>query len=211
MDAGTTNTKITVRHLYFSEGLLAIGWFIYWMAFYSFYTEAYFYVDKRLSLFLQLLSLFKSNWDQLLFYLILGFLLFALTLFVVNIFYVLNKDKPENKQSLIFFLTLTILSLVPLFFNICWIVFLILLILAASLVYVIFILGTASQEGTKNYEEGETIEIKGPFETEEAAQKAVTLFLKEWQAKETIILGKEIYVDTDQKYYVDIFIESLKK
>lgn len=204
--------KITIKRFYYVEWILTAGWIVYLMNFYSFYKEAYFYVDKRLSLLLQLLSFFTDNWNEAFFYFVLSFLLMVVTLFVTSFIYLLDRGIEGKKKSFFFIVGLNSICFFPLFLNVLGVIFFILLILAATLVYVIFILGNVNwSEERRGYEVGDIIEMKGPFETKEEAQKAIKSFFSKWPEKAKFSLGEDIYLGTDNKYYADIYIEVLKK
>ncbi|MGX7272511.1 hypothetical protein [Enterococcus haemoperoxidus] len=188
------------------------GWIIYLINFYLFYKEAYFYIDKRLSFFLQLLSLLNDNWTESIIYLVFGFLLMVWTMFSTYLFYLVNKKEQQHIVSVLLFLSLNILFFLSLLFNIVGLIYFVLMILALSLVYIIFVL--AMNDFRKidfYYEEGETIDTLGPFETEDKAKKEATSFIAQWQGKESVRLSGEIYLDTNNKYYTDIYIETIKK
>ncbi|MBO0441098.1 hypothetical protein [Candidatus Enterococcus ikei] len=194
---------------YFLEGLLACIWAIYLVDFYSFYKEAYFYIDKRLSMFLRLLSFLNENWQELFLYFVLSFLFMSLTLFFTYFIYLTQKKKQSGYQ---FFLYLNVGYCLALFINLCGIIFFILFILAASLVYIIFILANwGAYKNRLQYEEDEIIETKGPFDTEEQAQKEGRLFQSQGMEKEGFVLVEEVYLEVDGKYYVDIYNEPIEK
>ena len=207
--------NVRMRWLYFIELILLVSWLTYLSSFYSFYKEAYFYVDKRLSLLLQLLSLFNNEWNHLFLYFVLGFILMVVILFFTGLTYMLEKRTRLYKHYSVWLFLVTLFCFLPLFFTICGGIFFTLVILAASLVYAIFILGAkeiiGGYEAVRHFQEGDTIEVKGPFETEEEALKNIDPFLSQYLQDETLILEKEIYLGTDHKYYVDIYIETIKK
>ncbi|EOL50530.1 hypothetical protein [Enterococcus caccae] len=205
----TAVTKRIPWKFYFLEGLLACIWVIYLVDFYSFYKEAYFYIDKRLSMFLRLLSFLNENWQELFLYFVLSFLFMSLTLFFTYFIYLTQKKKQSNYQ---FFLFLNVGYCLALFINLCGIIFFILFILAASLVYIIFILANwGAYKNRLHDEEEELFEVKGPFDTEEEAQKESQLFKREWTEKEGVDLAEEIYLEADGKYYMDMYIEATDK
>ncbi|MBP2100406.1 hypothetical protein [Enterococcus rivorum] len=204
--------KITIKRFYYMEVILTAGWIVYLMKFYFFYKEAYFYVDKRLSLLLQVLSFFTDNWDKAFLYFVLGFLLMVVTLFVTSIIYLIDRGIVEKKQLFFFIVGLNSICFFSLFLNVLGVIFFILLILAATLVYVIFILGNVNwNEERRKYEVGDIIDMKGPFETKEEAQRATKLSFSKYPENAKFGLGEDIYVGTDNKYYADIYIEVLKK
>ena len=204
--------KIPMKRFYYMEAILTAGWIVYLMKFYSFYKEAYFYVDKRLSILLQLLSFFTDNWNEAFIYFVLGFFLMVVTLFVTSFIYLLDRGIVEKKQLFFFLVALNSICFFSLFPNVLGVIFFILLILAATLVYVIFILGTVNwNEERRKYEVGDIIDMLGPFETKEEAQRATKLFFSKFPENTKFGLGEDIYVGTDNKYYTDIYIEVLKK
>ncbi|MBP2097249.1 hypothetical protein [Enterococcus rivorum] len=215
------NKEVTIKkakpikrgYFYIIEGILTIGWIVYLMNFYSFYKETYFYVDKRLSLLVQMLSFLNDNWKTIFFYFITSFFLMTATLFTSGLVYLMTKKKQQSMKPILLIIGVNLLCFLPLLLNVCGLIFLILFILAASLVYIIFILSlSGSQKEELDYEEGDIIEVKGPFETEATAQKEAESFLAHWSEKESIILKTEIYIDEkDDKYYTEIFIEAINK
>ncbi|WP_348921004.1 hypothetical protein [Enterococcus rotai] len=205
------NKESKLGYVYLIEGIIAGAWIIYLLKFYSFYQESYFYIDKRLSLFIQMLSFLNNNWNEVFIYFILSFLLITCTLFFNCLLYFINKKEQQKHKVLSVFLYLNLLCSLFLLINICGFIFATILILASSLVYIIFIFSKLSSARDKfDFEEGDVIEVKGPFETKEEAQSAIELFFSKWQ-EEKIMLDEETYVATDGKYYVDIYVETINK
>lgn len=204
--------KTRLWPFWFMEGIIVSAWIGYLIKFYSFYKEAYFYTDKRLSVFLRMLSFLNNNWNEIFIYFILSFLLITITLFLTYLLYILViKNEKRHNNFILLPIFVNILSCLSLLMNICGFIFGIIIILAASLVYIIFILANlGSSKETIQYEEGELVDTKGPFETEEEAHKEMTLFLNTWQ-QDKVILEEEIYIETDNKYYVDFYVEEIKK
>ena len=201
--------KAKLGYVYLIEGIIAGVWGIYLFKFYSFYQEAYFYVDKRLSLFIQTLSFLNNNWNEVFIYFVLSFLLITVTLFFSCLFHFTNKKERQKNKILLLLLYLNLFCCLSLIMNICGFIFAIILVLASSLVYIIFIFSKlSSTKETFDFEEGEIIEVKGPFETKEEAQIEVHQFFSQWK-EEGIILDEEIYLDEDNQYYVDIYIETI--
>ncbi|WP_375270040.1 hypothetical protein [Enterococcus sp. DIV0212c] len=133
----------------------------------------------------------------------------SLTLFFTYFVYLTKKEERSGYQ---FFLYLNVGYCLVLFINLCGIIFFILFILAASLVYIIFILANwGTYKNRLQYEEDEIIETKGPFDTEEQAQKESRLFKSQGTEKEGFILVEEVYLEVDGKYYVDIYSEPIEK
>ncbi|MBO0439047.1 hypothetical protein [Candidatus Enterococcus ikei] len=203
------NKKVKLGYVYLIEGIIAGMWGIYLFKFYSFYQTSYFYIDKRLSLFIQMLSFLNNNWNEVFIYFILSFLLITYTLFFNCLLYFVNKKEQQKHKILLLFLYLNLLCCLSLLINLCGFIFATILILAASLVYIIFILSKLSSTKEKfDYEEGEIIEIKGPFETKAEAQIEINTFFSKWkEARYT--LDDEIYLDEDNKYYVEIYVETI--
>ncbi|MGX7274285.1 hypothetical protein [Enterococcus haemoperoxidus] len=135
----------------------------------------------------------------------------SITLFFTYLVYLVDKKDQRYKGIVQLFLVINLISCLSLIFNVAGIVFFILFVLAASLVYIISILAAIGYRKEEiDYEEGEVIEIKGPFETEEQAIKVAVDFITQWQEKEKLILGEEIYRE-DSEYYASIYIETIKK
>lgn len=205
----TVTMKKTFWKFYFLEGILTGVWIIYLLNFYSFYKESYFYIDKRLPIFLRLLSFLNENWQELFIYFVLSFLFMSLTLFFSYYLYLTNKEKLPGYKILFF---LNICYCVALFANICGILFFIIFVLAASLIYIIFILADwGSYTNKLRYEEDEIVERKGPFETEEEAQKESAMFKNQWLKKADVLLAEVIYLETDGKYYVEMYAKPIEK
>lgn len=207
------NTKITQglsKKVYFIEGILIIGWLFYLTKFYLFYKEAYFYVDKRMSLFLRLLSFLDNNWTESMYYFLIGFLLLSGTCFFNGILYLFKKK--DFNQTIIYSLGLiNSLFCIALLFNVVGSVFLILTILSASLAYIIFTLGKSNLKETSSYEQDDVIEVIGPFTTEEIAQKEAQIIIDSWVKEKTLLLNAEIYTDTDSQYYAEIYVEAVNQ
>ncbi|ALS36778.1 hypothetical protein ABID30_002026 [Enterococcus rotai] len=204
--------KKGLGYIFFIEGIFSVLWIGYLFKFYSFYKEAYFYVDKRLSLFIQMLSILNNNWDEIFIYFILSFFLITLTLFMSYLLYLTNKRALRRNKSTPFILCFNLLCCASLLANVCGFIFFVITILSASLVYIIFTLVNLNLDKEKpesEYDEGDIIEIKGPFKTKEEAQKEITIFFDKWKEK-TIILGEEIYIE-DGNYYVDIYVDTINK
>lgn len=205
------NKKAKLGYVYLIEGIIAGVWGIYLFKFYSFYHEAYFYVDKRLSLFIQMLSFVNNNWEETFTYFILAFLLMTVTLFLSYFLYLTKKRALIQNKPIFLIFCFNLLCCLALLVNACCFIFLVLLILAGSLIYIIFTLVNLSVDKEQlDYVEGEIIDVKGPFTSEKEAQTAVKAFLGKWQ-EEKIILGEEVYLDKDSKYYVDFYIEVINK
>ncbi|MEI5990734.1 hypothetical protein [Enterococcus crotali] len=207
----TIEKRSLVKGLYIMQGVLLIGWLAYLISFYLFYKEAYFYVDKRLSLFLRMLSFLNSNFDGAFVYFVLSFFLFTFTMLLAYfLFFISKKTKRHEKLSLLF-ICLDLFLCLSLLINVNGFIFAVILILAASLVYIMLVLTKVSLgKEVSQYEEGDVIEIKGPFGTEKEAQEEVISFLKSW-SKAKVVLDKDIYLDSDNKYYADIFVEAIKE
>lgn len=202
--------KTRLWHFYFIEGIIVSAWIGYLFKFYSFYKEAYFYTDKRLTVFLRMLSFLNDNWNEIFIYFILSFLLMTITLFLTYLLYTIaNKNKKRHNKFILISIFVNFFSCLSLLINICGFIFAVILTLASSLVYIIFIFSKLSSTKEKfDYEEGEIIEVKGPFETKEEAQMEINTFFSKWkEAKYT--LDDEIYLDEDDKYYVDIYVETI--
>ncbi|EOH96680.1 hypothetical protein UAW_01845 [Enterococcus haemoperoxidus ATCC BAA-382] len=211
MDTTATSNRKNKWRFYSIQAILSISWIGYLIKFYTFYEEAYFFLDKRLSLFLQLLSFLHDNWMESFIYFIVSFILMSITLFFTYLVYLVDKKDQRYKGIVQLFLVINLISCLSLIFNVAGIVFFILFVLAASLVYIISILAAIGYRKEEiDYEEGEVIEIKGPFETEEQAIKVAVDFITQWQEKEKLILGEEIYRE-DSEYYASIYIETIKK
>jgi hypothetical protein len=207
----TIEKKPVTKGLYIMQGVLLIGWIAYLISFYLFYKEAYFYVDKRLPILLKVLSFLNSNWNEMFIYFVLSFFLFTGTLLLSYLLYFTYKSAQGRKMINLFLLGLNILLCLSLLININGFPFAVILILAASLVYIMLILSKSKfGKEVSQYEEGDVIEIKGPFNTQEEAQEEVVRFFKSW-SKAKVVLDKDIYLDSDNKYYADIFVEAIKE
>ena len=208
---GEKSIKKNLSYFYFWESMIVGAWGIYLFKFISFYREAYFYVDKRLSLFFQMLSFLNNNWNESFIYFILAFLLITFTLFFSYFLYITYKKGLIQNKLILFFVYLNLLFCLSLLVNVCFLIFFVLLILSGSLVYIIFTFVNLNTDKEHfDYLEGNIIDIKGPFITEVEAETAMKVFLSSWK-EEKIILGEEIYKDQDDKYYVDIYIEAINK
>lgn len=207
----TIEKRSLVKGLYIMQGVLLIGWLAYLISFYLFYNEAYFYVDKRLPLFLQMLSFLNSNLNEMFVYFSLSFVLFTITLLLTYLLFFTSKKTKEHNKSNFWLVCLDLLLCLSVLINVNGFVFAVILILAASLVYIMLILTKSSfGKEVSQYEEGDVIEIKGPFGTEKEAQHEAENFIKAW-SKSRIILDNDIYLDSTNKYYADIFVEAVKE
>lgn len=197
------------RFFYVLGGVLLSSWAIYLFNFYTFYLEINFYIDKRLSLFHQLLSLLKYEWNQSVLYFSLAFILITVTLFIGGVLW-LNRKKDGvvisriySVIALLLFLGLTINTYGP--------IFLVLIILSGSLVYVSLIIARGQRHDEANfYEEGEVLETKGPFQTESEANIALMQLVAQWE-KSDLLLGEDIYKENENTYYAEIYIEKINQ
>ena len=192
------------------EGIFSIMWITYLVMFYSYYKEAYFYVDKRLSFFYKLLLIVNDNGFESIVYFGLSALLMTVTFVFIYFLFLMNKRRPYPKPILVGLVGLNLLYFFLLFINVYGVAFFIIAILSGSIVYALVMLGKKEEyEEELEYEEGDVIETKGPFKTEVTAKQAAQSFLETWQEKETVILGEELYRE-DNQYYVDIYVEAIK-
>ncbi|WP_348921580.1 hypothetical protein [Enterococcus rotai] len=202
----TVKIKKATWKFYFLEGILTSVWLVYLLDFYSFYNESYFYTDKRLPIFFRLISFLNDNWQELFSYFVLSFLFMSLTLFLTYYLYLSNKEQMKGYKIFCF---LNVGYCLALLGNICGMLFFILFILAASLIYIIFVLADGKSYQNE-LQDDELIERKGPFETEEAAQKESSLFKSQWVKIEGSHLVDVIYLEADGKYYVEMYIEPIE-
>ena len=200
-----------LKYILFIEGIFSVMWITYLVMFYSYYKEAYFYVDKRLSLFYQFLLLVNDNGRTSIVYFTLSALLMTMTFVFIYFLILTNKRRLYPKGAFITLVGLNVLYTILLFINAYVVAFIIIAALSGSIVYALAMIGNkGDSEEELEYEEGDVIETKGPFETESSAQQAVRSFLETWQEKETVILGEELYQEDDNCYYVDIYVEAIK-
>lgn len=188
------------------EGIFSIMWITYLVMFYSYYKEAYFYVDKRLSFFYKLLLIVNDNGFESIVYFGLSALLMTVTFVFIYFLFLMNKRRPYPKALLLGLIGLNLLYFLLLFINVYGGGFFIIAALSGSIVYALVMLG---KKEDVEYEEGDVIETKGPFDTEATAKQATQSFLETWQEKETVILGEELYQE-DNHYYVDIYVEAIE-
>lgn len=200
-----------LRYRVFTEGIFSILWIGYLVMFYSYYKEAYFYIDKRLSFLYKLLFFINDNLRTSLVYFLLYGLLITLTFVFLYFLFLTYKRKPYSKSGLVTLVCLNALYIFLSFINIYGVIFFIITILSGSIVYALVMVGKKEDvEEDMDYEEGEIVEVQGPFETETSAQQAARLFMETWQKKETVVLEKELYKE-DDNYYVEIYVETIKK
>lgn len=185
--------------------ILTLGWLAYCITFFIFYKNAYFYVDKRLSLFLRLLSFLNNNWIETILFFLGALLLFTSSFFLIGGMYFLYKEGILTKKVIYTGLVLVGVLCVILCLTIMWSIFIVLLILSVSIVYISFIL---AGKGLKEDEGEEILAILGPFEREGEAKKAGQLFLKEQAGHDLSSLQTEIYQEKDNDYYVEIYIDA---
>lgn len=202
-------TKGLSKKIYLTEGILIIGWLIYLTAFYFFYTEAYFYVDKRMTLFLRLLSFLDNNWTGAMMYFVIGFLLLLGTFYFFGVTLLLKTKKTLNQKKLYTLYAINSLFGLVLLFNVAGSVFLVLSILSGSVVYITFILAKETTKDTYSYEVDDVLETIGPFKTEEIALQHAQEFLDQWATEQKILLNKDIYIEIDNQYYVEIYVEAV--
>ncbi|XUB55873.1 hypothetical protein IGJ02_000105 [Enterococcus sp. DIV0724b] len=192
---------------YFMESALVIAWIVYVIKFTFFYQEAYFYVDKRLSLLYKLLSFMNGNWSTLYIYLITSFLLIVMTFFLATAIYSVKQVSAGKGSIHWILLSLSGLGCLVSGINILWPIYLILLILAGSVVFITYtIVMTELKEEESGWEE-DNIEIEGPFETIEKAQAVVNNHLSKQRKDSSAILGAELYLEEDDQYYVEIYVK----
>lgn len=197
-------TQKRVKLFLLIEGLVIASWLLYLSNFYLFYKEAYFYVDKRMTLFLQLLSFLNNNWLESIGYFSLSFILFVALFFLVAIFYFLKKKGAIQSIVAYFVYGIAISISVSLLFTILWSGFLIIILLSMSVVYITFVLSLNLARKEEFYEE-DVIEILGPCNTKKEIEEKVESYLKQVSDKETVSLEVEIYSDDMQQYYADIY------
>ncbi|WP_086314569.1 hypothetical protein A5821_002151 [Enterococcus sp. 7F3_DIV0205] len=192
--------------------LLFIMWVIYLIFFYAYYKEAYFYIDKRLTLFYQLLILVHDNLVETIKYLSLGVLLMTITFVHIYFIFLSNKRNPYPRVSLYILSGLNAIYFLLLLINVYGFIFFILSILSGSIIYALVIIGNEANQkvSTKDYEEGDILETTGPFETKEIAQREAGIRIEKLQENPHLVLGEELYQE-ENNYYIDIYIEAIKK
>lgn len=200
-----------LKYVLFTAAIFFIVWIIYLTSFYSYYKEAYFYIDKRYSYLYQLLIIVNDNLQMSVIFLSLSALLITVTFVFMYFILLTNKKKAYPKTVVPILFGLNALYILSLFINVYGSVFFIIAILSGSIVYALVTLGKKEDNRDTEYEEGDILETKGPFETVRVAQEATQLFLENWTEQKTVVLGKEIYQKEDDQYYVEIYVETVKK
>ncbi|WP_348921155.1 hypothetical protein [Enterococcus rotai] len=202
-----------LKYVIFAAIVFLAIWALYLLSFYSYYNEAYFYIDKRLSIFYQLLVLVNDNLGDTVKYLAIAALLMTVTFVFIYFIFLTNKRKAYPKVVLYGLYCLNALYFLLLLLNVYGGVYFILSVLSGSIVYALVTIGNKSDhiQPQDDYEEGDILETKGPFESAETAQKEARLLVEKWQENSHLVLGEELYQEKDSSYYVDIYIEAIKK
>lgn len=205
--------------LYFiGEGLFICSWYVYYVFFCKFYNEAFFYVEKKAKLIIQLLFMTTYYSTEVLIYSTIAFMLMTLNLLLFLLFFIQNKQKntvqKQTKAVLIVFLLMFSVIQVKLLSTILWPIFLILVILSLTVIYIIFaVTKYLYEENEIEYEENEPLKVAGPFENLEEANDFSKEFLLYWQdyfSKKNLKLEYSINQGEQNKYFVDFNIKSIE-
>ncbi len=200
---------------YISEGIFLISWLIYFLFFFQLYQEASFYVESGAKYIIQLLFLMEYYFSSLFMYFIIGFLLLVANLYSILLYSIKMKQEKKTMQLKLpkqVFIGLYILCAGGLLLTKLWVIFLLLIILAATIVYITYAM-TKSQKDNDIYEENEVVKQMGPFSTAEEAQNRAREFVTYWQEefKENgYTLASDIYNEKENEYTVDIYVKSIE-
>ncbi|WYK01380.1 hypothetical protein A5821_002517 [Enterococcus sp. 7F3_DIV0205] len=197
-------TQTQNKFIYLFVGLALAATALYVSKFYLFYQDAYFYIDKSRTLFYQIISFLNDNWIESLMYLSLSFLVYVALFFFSTIGHFFKKNHKEQRLYY-FFYGVSILTVVASFFTILWPIFLVIIVLSMSVVYIIFVLSFTMAKKTANDEERDLLEIIGPFQTETEAEERAQVFIHDFFEKKSLVAEKEIYLDENNHYYVELF------
>lgn len=201
---------------YISEGIFLIGWAIYFFFFFQVYNEAVFYVDKEASYIIQLLFLMEYYFGGLFIFFVIGFLLLIANLYNILLYSIrMNQTKKitQPRLPILVFIIFYILCAVGLLVTKLWIIFLLLIVLAITIVYITYAM-TKSQKDNEIYEENEVVKQFGPFSTTEEAKNRAQEFVSYWQEefKENgYTLISDIYSEKANEYTVDICVKSIEE
>ncbi|MGX7243616.1 hypothetical protein ACWOC1_02065 [Enterococcus quebecensis] len=206
------------RRYYIWEGLLLSGWGINFMFFSKFYEHAVFYIDKKDKFIIQLLFLMNYYLQDILKYLLIGFVLMTLNVLLVLMFYIQNKrgdiKKKEMNGSMIAFLLGIIVNGIALMRTIIWPLFLVLFIASLTIVYIIYVITTYLYEDKDEfYEDNEQVKIEAHFQTKEDAEKYAKEFMAHWNdyfEKKGYRLVNHVKYDGKNQWHVEFVVQSMK-
>lgn len=201
---------------YISEGIFLISWLIYFVLFFQLYNGALFYVDREAKYIIQLLFFMEYYFSSLFIYFIIGFLLFVANLYNILLYSI--KMKQENntiqpKLPIQVFIGLYILCAGGLLLTKLWIIFLLLIILAVTIVFITYAMTKSQKDNDTVYEENEVVKQIGPFSTAKEAQSRAQEFATYWQEEfkeHGYTLVSDIYNETENEYTVDIYVKSIE-
>ncbi|WP_086314463.1 hypothetical protein A5821_002034 [Enterococcus sp. 7F3_DIV0205] len=202
---------------YISEGVFLISWLIYFVLFFQLYQEASFYVDQGAKYIIQLLFLVEYYFNSLFIYFIMSFLLLVANLYSILLYSIKmkqEKKKIQFKFSMQVFMGLYILCAGALLLTKLWVLFLLLIILAVTVVYITYAMTKSQKDNDTVYEENEVVKQLGSFSTAEEAQSRAQEFATYWQEEfqeNGYTLVSDIYNEKENEYTVDIYVKSIEK
>ncbi|GGD00599.1 hypothetical protein [Enterococcus wangshanyuanii] len=200
---------------YIFEGICLISWVVYLGLFLQLYKEAIFYVDSNAAFIIQLLFLVEYYFSSLFTYFIIGFLLITSNLYVLLFFHIKSKQNREFnliRYSLIIFLVIFLISVGILLQTKLWPIFLLLVVLAATIVFITYALTKHQEDEVADYGVNEIVKELGPFSTEEIAMENTNNFFDYWQKhfeKTNYVLAYDMHKNNDSEYSVEIYVKSI--
>lgn len=202
---------------YLSEAIFLVGWLIYFVLFFQLYQEASFYVDQGAKYIIQLLFLMEYYFSNLFMYFIIGFLLLVANLYSILFYSIKMKQEKkiiQPKLPIQVSIGLYILCVGGLLLTKLWVIFLLLIILAVTIVYITYAMTKSQKDGDTIYEENEVVKQLGSFSTAEEAQSRAQEFVVYWQEEfqeNGYTLASDIYNEKNNEYTVDIYVKSIEQ
>lgn len=193
------------------SSLLVASWLLYSFSFNQVYEEAKYFATEGAQPIVQILEILNYRGEELKPYFILFFTLTSLS-FLLIIYLRLFTNKKKLKPY-----PLVLLSLILLIFIIInsmnKFTFFLLLLIGVSLLLMVSITLTVKHlyNNIDSYEDGDIIQVKGPFKTENEAniyaQSELTRLKKQIKI-ENLCLKSLVYLENPSSYYVDIYFEA---
>jgi len=128
--------------------LSIVCWAIYSFKFSRFYKDVYFYVDKRMPLEYKIIFYFSEEWVKSIIYLVIFLCLSVVTMLVIMYVYY------GSSKLLLISLCISIAIIILILFKTLWcVLFVVELLLAFSIFYIIYILTVKKDSDSESLEE----------------------------------------------------------
>ncbi len=193
--------------------LLIAFWLLYSFSFNQTYEEAKYFATEGAQPIVQILEILNYRGETLKPYFILFFTLVSLS-FLLMIYSSLFFQKKNIPVYLLFILSIILLSFIGINVVNKLALFLLLLIGISLLVMVSITLTVRHLYiNVDSYEDGDILQTRGPFKTEEEAntsvKKEVTRLNKRMKINQFQLISS-VYSEDQENYYADIYLEAIE-